>query len=90
MSDNLLVERERDEAQSCVQALMHILEGLEAHIMDRAAMNDPASPDTYLSILRADMARVPTVTKQICASRWHDAAVSRDRITALETRSSGD
>lgn len=74
---------ERDTAQSLVEAWACIVEGLEAHIMDRKAMGDPASPTTYLSILRANVARVLEDSKRVRASRWHDAKRARDQVDRL-------
>jgi hypothetical protein len=78
------LRRERDEAQSMVQAWVHVADCLEAHIMDRAAMQDPASPETYLSILRSEVAGVRRSSEQICASRWADYKRHSGRIAELE------
>lgn len=85
-ADKVRLAAERDEAQSTVQAWVHVAGSLEAHIMDRAAMDDPAKPETYLRILRADIAHVARSSEQICASRWHDAKVAREQHEALSAR----
>jgi hypothetical protein len=74
---------ERDTAQSAVTAWRQATESLEAHIMDRAAMQDPASPDTYLRILRGEIESITRATEQIVAARWADYRRQEARIEAL-------
>jgi hypothetical protein len=76
--------KERDQAQSMVQAWEHVFDTLEAHIMDRVAMKDPANPELYLSILRSSYANIKRESEQICAARWADYKRQQDQIDALE------
>lgn len=78
------VRGQRDTAQELVRAWEGAVSSLEAHIMDRAAMKDPANPETYLSILRSEIAGVQRRSEQCLASRWHDYKSQRSRIEALE------
>ncbi len=78
------VRDQRDTAQELVRAWEGAVSSLEAHIMDRAAMKDPANPETYLSILRSEIAGVQRHSEQCLASRWHDYKSQRSRIEALE------
>ncbi len=78
-----LVE-ERDAAQETVRAWSHVVSSLEAHIMDRAAMKDPANPEAYLRILQAEVANVTRSSEQMLASRWSDYRSNRDQIERLE------
>lgn len=78
------LREERDTAQSAVEAWASACESLEAHLEDRVAMQDAASPEIYLSILRGNMAGVQRFSEQVRASRWHEAAIMRERVKALE------
>lgn len=57
-----------EQSESTVAAWHDVVSALEAHIMDRAAMGDEASPQTYLDILRGDVADVSLRSKQILAA----------------------
>lgn len=70
------VEAERDEAQEACRAWKGVYETLEAHLQDRVAMNDLASPETYLSILRSSVARVERDSEQLLKARWSREAES--------------
>jgi len=76
--------RQRDEAQSMVQAWDNVFGTIEAHIMDRANMRDPANPELYLSIIRSDIAGIKRSSDQICAARWADYSRHVARATAAE------
>lgn len=78
------VTKERDEAQSATTAWQQVFESIEAHLQDRVAMNDPASPATYLNIIRSYVANVQRDSRQIVSSRWADAARAHAALTAAE------
>jgi len=75
---------ERDKAQSACTAWQFVFEGIEAHLLDRIAMGDPASPETYLRIIRADVADIQRESDAIVKSRWADSARHQKRIQELE------
>ncbi len=77
------LRKERDEAQSAVTAWQEVFEDIEAHLLDRVAMQDPAKPELYLSIIRSSVANVHRSSHQIVASRWHNERVAA---TAIEAR----
>ena len=80
------LEVERDTAQSAVEAWANVCESLEAHLQDRIAMRDEASPERYLSILQSSMARVQRDSEQIRAARWADYRRLTARATAAEAK----
>lgn len=84
MASHAAVRAQRDEAQSAVTAWQQTTQSLEAHIMDRAAMKDPANPETYLRILRAEVAQIERVSQQIVAARWADYRRQQQTIDRLE------
>jgi len=80
------VARERDEAQAACHAWQEVYETLEAHLMDRVEMNDKASPETYLNILRSSVARVERSSQQIVAARRATEARLQAKIDALQEK----
>jgi len=80
------LEAHRIEAQSACTAWQSVFLCIEAHLLDRIAMKDPASPQTYLDIIRSEVEEIDRFSKQIIASRWHDSARYQQQITALEAR----
>jgi len=85
------VEAERDEAQETCRAWQGVYKTLEAHLMDRVAMQDAASPETWLNILRSSVGRVERDSEQLLNARWarerdgDEARAERDRLRkALE------
>lgn len=84
MASHAAVREQRDEAQCAVTAWQQAVEALEAHIMDRAAMKDPASPETYLRILKSEVANITRTSEQIVNARWADARRARAQIDRSE------
>ena len=78
------VRAQRDEAQSAVTAWQSAVAGLEAHLLDRTAMHDPADPERYLRILRAEVREIDRTSKQIVAARWADYARLQARVERAE------
>jgi len=74
----------RDTAQSMVQAWVDVFGTIEAHIMDRVYMSDPANPALYLRIIRSGIANIQRSSAQICAARWADNRRQSDQITGLQ------
>jgi len=77
-------QKDRDTAQSAVEAWAEVCERLEAHLQDRVAMQDEANPAVFLSILRSSMANVQRGSEQIRAARWADYARQEAKIATLE------
>lgn len=78
---------ERDEAQEACRAWRGVYETLEAHLMDRVAMQDEASPETYLSILRSSVAHVERDSEQLLNARWaRESEATRQRDEAVAQR----
>jgi hypothetical protein len=80
------MQKERDEAQSACSAWRDVFLSIEAHIQDRMAMRDPASPSSYLEIIRGDVADVNRSSQQIVAARWADYKRQTDAITTRDAQ----
>lgn len=78
------VRADRDIAQSACAAWQDVFKSIEAHLQDRVAMRDAASPETYLSIIRNLVERIDKDSQAIVRSRWHDYAAQRQQIERLE------
>lgn len=77
--------RQRAErAEETVRAWQGVVEGLTAHLQDRVAMSDQASPASYLRIIQSDTAQVARDSEQMLRSRWHDVAAANARATRAE------
>jgi len=86
----LALYAERDEAQSTCTAWQDVFEGIEAHLQDRIAMKDDASPATYLDIIRSAVARIIQTSRQIVNARWADYRRNVARAEAAEASLSAE
>jgi hypothetical protein len=80
------IKKQRDEAQSMCTAWQGVFEGIDAHLQDRVAMNDLPSPQSYLDIIRGDVARLLHESRAIVRSRWADYRRQQDTIANLEAK----
>ena len=72
--------------EATVTAWQAAVESLEAHLMDRIAMNDASDPKTYLAILRSEIKRVREDSTAIVNARWEDYRRQEDKIKELRTQ----
>jgi len=85
-AENEALRRERDEAHAMISAWEGAVGSLEAHLQDRIAMKDEASPETYLAILRADVGMLPRDSRAIYAATQSYASSAMRAAEAANTR----
>lgn len=85
---SLEAERDRlyeksESASALCLAWDFVFQGIDAHIRDRIAVGDPASPETYLQIIRKDAGQVAVDSQRFLASRRSEIDQLHARISKL-------
>ncbi len=74
---------EIEQLEAKVTAWRQAFESIEAHLMDRINMGDPARPEVYLSIIRSEVANINRSSEAIVNARWADHACANSQIERL-------
>lgn len=72
--------------RSTIAAWENVFLGIEAHLLDRIAMNDQANPQTYLDIIRTDVRELPRESRQIYEASQQRFRTTESQNAALRER----